>query len=372
MLALRGGHHLLGLGGDRQESGGHPGIGQSARSIRQAHRAIGAIVEDPTERDWLKTRLALLVGVSAPGVGAPAERSESFAAWRRFLEAIAADRPLVLVFEDVHWAGATLLEFVEHSWTGRPASRSWSSARRGRNSSSVIRDGRRQAGLHDHFALPALSGRDSPVDRRAPLRGSAPRGDPERATRASGNPLYAEEFARMLTDRGMLERRGQTMQLAAGADIPVPETVQAVIAARLDTLSPSGRRSSTTPPSWAESSGWARWLHERARRARGGARPPHGRQEGAHASRSRLVGQGSGRVTLRAPAHPRRRLSADPPAARVRKHRAAAAWIERLAGDRVTDHAEILAHHYGQALQLAKAAGLDDDMRELEAQAGAS
>ena len=46
-----------------------------------------------------------------------------------------------------------------------------------------------------------------------------------------------------------------------------------------------------------------------------------------------------------------------PRAARVRKHRTAAAWIERLAGDRVTDHAEILGHHYGQALQLAKAAG---------------
>jgi hypothetical protein len=52
----------------------------------------------------------------------------------------------------------------------------------------------------------------------------------------------------------------------------------------------------------------------------------------------------------------------------VRKHRTAAAWIERLAGDRVTDHADILAHHYAQALQLAKAAGLDDDTHELEVQ----
>ena len=51
--------------------------------------AIGAIIEDPAERDWLKTRLALLVGASAPGAGGPAERSESFAAWRRFLEAVA-------------------------------------------------------------------------------------------------------------------------------------------------------------------------------------------------------------------------------------------------------------------------------------------
>jgi tetratricopeptide (TPR) repeat protein len=57
-----------------------------------------------------------------------------------------------------------------------------------------------------------------------------------------------------------------------------------------------------------------------------------------------------------------------PRAARVRKHRTAAAWIERLAGERVTDHADILAHHYEQALQLAKAAGLDDDTRELETQ----
>jgi len=57
-----------------------------------------------------------------------------------------------------------------------------------------------------------------------------------------------------------------------------------------------------------------------------------------------------------------------PRAVRVRKHRMAAVWIERLAGDRVIDHAEILAHHYGQALQLAKAAGLDAEVRELEGQ----
>src|SRR4030095_7662603 len=57
-----------------------------------------------------------------------------------------------------------------------------------------------------------------------------------------------------------------------------------------------------------------------------------------------------------------------PRAARARKHQTAAAWIERLAGDRVTDHADILAHHYGQALQLTKAVGLDDDPRELEVQ----
>src|SRR5262249_8054725 len=58
-----------------------------------------------------------------------------------------------------------------------------------------------------------------------------------------------------------------------------------------------------------------------------------------------------------------------PRAARVRKHRAAAAWIERLAGDRVMDHAEILAYHYGQALGLATAAGLADDTGDLTTEA---
>lgn len=55
-----------------------------------------------------------------------------------------------------------------------------------------------------------------------------------------------------------------------------------------------------------------------------------------------------------------------PRAARAAKHRAAAQWLERIAEDRVTDHAEILAHHYGQALELASAAGSAAEARELE------
>ena len=120
--------------------------------------AIGAIVDDPAERDWLETRLGLLVGASAPGVGAPAERSESFAAWRRFLEALAADRPLVLVFEDVHWADTVLLEFVEYllDWAAGSAVPGGLHDEAGAVRASS-RMGRRQAGHHDHLAVPALA-----------------------------------------------------------------------------------------------------------------------------------------------------------------------------------------------------------------------
>jgi predicted ATPase/class 3 adenylate cyclase len=334
--------------------------------------AIGGLVEDPIERDWLKTRLAPLVGASAAGVGAPAERSESFAAWRRFLEAVAAGRPLVLVFEDVHWAGAALLEFVEYlvDWAAGPPflvvcttrpefferHPGWGGGKRDSTTISLSPLSREET---SRLIVGHLSGAELPGDTQTAL-----------LERAGGNPLYAGEFARMLADRGMVERRGQTMQLAAGADIPVPETVQAVIAARLDTL-PAERKALLHDASvvgtvfWVGALASMSGLDERS--------VEQGLRTVARKELLRAVGSSS--VKGQAEYSFRHLLIRDvayqqiPRAARVRKHRAAAAWIERLAGDRVTDHAEIIAHHYGQALQLAKAAGLDDDKPELEAHA---
>ena len=66
---------------------------------------------------------ALSSALRATG-SATADRSEeTFAAWRRFLESIADERPLVLVFEDLHWADERLLDFVDYlvDWaTGVP------------------------------------------------------------------------------------------------------------------------------------------------------------------------------------------------------------------------------------------------------------
>ncbi|HZE05501.1 MAG TPA: adenylate/guanylate cyclase domain-containing protein, partial [Solirubrobacteraceae bacterium] len=65
---------------------------------------------DDADRGWLLARLAPLVGAG----GEPAAQQESFAAWRRFCEALAAERTTVLVFEDLHWADPALLAFLEH------------------------------------------------------------------------------------------------------------------------------------------------------------------------------------------------------------------------------------------------------------------
>src|SRR5207244_10924749 len=66
---------------------------------------------DQTEGDWLARDTRPLVGLEG---AERAEREESFAAWRRLLEAAAEQRPLVLVFEDLHWADDGLLDFVDH------------------------------------------------------------------------------------------------------------------------------------------------------------------------------------------------------------------------------------------------------------------
>ena len=75
--------------------------------------AADALILDGEEAAWVVGHLRPLVGLGAePGAGAEA-RGEAFAAWRRFLEALAEQRPTVLVFEDLHWADDGLLDFVD-------------------------------------------------------------------------------------------------------------------------------------------------------------------------------------------------------------------------------------------------------------------
>jgi predicted ATPase len=77
--------------------------------------AVSAVVADAAEWDWFVRQLAPLVGgQTADDVGADERAETAFTAWRRFLEEVAAVQPVVLVIEDLHWADAALLAFVEH------------------------------------------------------------------------------------------------------------------------------------------------------------------------------------------------------------------------------------------------------------------
>src|SRR5215218_3953426 len=207
---------------------------------------LAALVSDPSEGEWLRARLAPLLGIADPDAVKP-ERAELFAAWRRFVEAIAAARPLVLVVEDLHWADPAMLEFLQHLVersdglpllivaTARPEllerAPAWAEAG---PAVTMIR----LAALSDldtALLVAALVGRTVlPVGVQALL-----------LERAGGNPLYAEEFARLLADRGLVPENqveGQARnQVTTIPDIPVPETVHGLIAARLDALAPEVR-----------------------------------------------------------------------------------------------------------------------------------
>jgi predicted ATPase len=184
-----------------------------------------ALPADDPDLPWLKARLAALVGVQAE----PASQEESFTAWRRFLEGLASDRPAVLVFEDVHWADPALLAFLEHlaDWaegvpllvlcTARPElfeqqpsfGATARNAQRINLSPLTDEETARMIGSLLEWAVLSAETQASLLER------------------AGGNPLYAEEFVRLLADRGEL-----------GEAVEVPESVQALIAARLDTLTP--------------------------------------------------------------------------------------------------------------------------------------
>ena len=82
---------------------------------RHGHRrAGGGKLRAAVADEWVRTHLRPLVGLGVDAAGEGDRREEAFTAWRRFLEDIAAERPLTLVFEDLHWADESMLDFVDH------------------------------------------------------------------------------------------------------------------------------------------------------------------------------------------------------------------------------------------------------------------
>jgi predicted ATPase len=290
----------------------------------------------------------------------PASHEESFTAWRRCLESWAEARETILVFEDLHWADEALLSFLEHlaDWsevvpllllcTARPELHeqqpAWAAGLRNATTINL-------APLTDEETARLISS----LLERAVLPAETQRALLERA---GGNPLYAEEFVRLLADRGELR----------GAVEEMPDSVQALIAARLDTLS-AERKSLLQDAAVVGKVFWAGALAEM------GNREPREVELALHElARKELVrpvrtssmqGEaeyGFWHLLVRDVCY-----AQIPRAARATRHRAAAAWLERKAGERAEDLADVLAHHYLQALELARAAGQAAETEELEA-----
>jgi class 3 adenylate cyclase/tetratricopeptide (TPR) repeat protein len=331
---------------------------------------IADLLSDPSEREWLRARLAPLLGI-ADADAVKAERAELFAAWQRFVEAMAASHPLVLVVEDLHWADAAMLEFLEHLVerssdlpllivaTARPELLERRPGWGGGTPAATRIPLAPLSDLEVARLVAVLVGRTSlPVGVQALL-----------LERAGGNPLYAEEFARLLADQGMVAGED-----AAVPDIPVPETVHGLIAARLDALAPEVRALVQN----AAVVGRVFWPGAVAAMdgdgGSGGLQaslPVDGGRAGDQTVHAGLAELERKQLVQRARTSSVQHqdeyvfwhaLVRDvayaqiPRAGRARRHQAVAEWVEAVAGERVGDLAEVVAHHYGQALAYARAA----------------
>ena len=308
--------------------------------------AVARTFTDADEATWLEVRLAPLVGAETDG--ASASREESFTAWRRFLEELAARRPCVLVVEDLHWADEALLDFLEHllDWsapvplfllcTGRPElferRPAWGGGKRNATTISLSPLPRDDASR----LLQALLERSVlPAETQTLL-----------LDRAGGNPLYAEQFARMLAER------------EGAGEVAVPETVHALVAARLDTLRPE-LKSLVQDAAVVGRSFWVGAVAALGDRMRDDVRRDLNelvRREFVRPVRASSI-EGEDELTFWHALVRDVAYQQIPRSPRADKHVAAARWVEEIAGERVEDHAGILAYHYGEAVDLARAAG---------------
>ena len=213
---------------------------ETASALDKLRASLQQHIPDGDERRWIEPRLAHLLGLEERTA---ADRQDLFSAWRLFFERLSDARPTILVFEDMQWAEASLLDFVEYllEWSrshslyllvlARPelveAHPNWGAGKR--NFTSLYLEPLSSEAMDALLSglVPGLPGE---------LRSKI-------LDRAEGVPLYAVETVRMLLDRGLLVREGTVYRPAGPVEaLEVPETLHALIAARLDGLTQDERR----------------------------------------------------------------------------------------------------------------------------------
>jgi class 3 adenylate cyclase/tetratricopeptide (TPR) repeat protein len=346
------------------------GILESDSAV-QAERKLLATVQRVLDgggaAEVTRTAAHLLRLVGA-GTAAPAgqvhgdHREEMLGAWRRFLFALAARRPLVLAIEDAQWAGEALLDFLQSLVDPQVA------ARAGPAALLVVVTARPElAERHPGWGLEGTG--VGSVIRLEPLdpgvtaglleallaqHGLATAVPAELLERVAGNPLFAEEYVRMLRDDGM---RGDRPDGAASG-LAVPETVRAIVAARLDALPPD-EKAALLDASVLGQVGWVGALSEIGGHDRAGLERWLRRLEDRELlhvnDRSQVAGEVEytfRHVLVRDVAYDQTLRNE-----RADKHLKVAEWLERLGGDRAGERADLLAYHYRAALELSRAAG---------------
>jgi class 3 adenylate cyclase/tetratricopeptide (TPR) repeat protein len=324
--------------------------------------------------DRAAAALAYTVGVTIPGYSfselAPRQvRLEIHGAWRSFFSALAAEAPLVVVVEDIHWADPALLDLLEDVTErvegpvlflcpSRPELTDrrpdWGGGRR--NYSGLFLD---PLTAEDSELLVSLllAVEDLPGDLRRRI-----------LEHAEGNPFFLEEIIRQLIDAGGIVRdRDRWLATSDVLQVAIPDTIQGVLAARIDLLAPEEKRALQA----AAVVGRVFWTGA-VGAVVDGQGPADGlddlleRVERRELVLSRLSSSMAGQreyifkhVLTRDVAYeglPRRD--------RADAHERVARWLEAAVGDRRMEFVELLAHHFGEAHR-----GAAEDVRTGKAEA---
>ena len=314
---------------------------------------LGLLESDPPEtvRRRLGHReiLGLTLGLEAPSELHPlAARDRLHQAWVGFLEELVADRPAVVLVEDLHWGDDALLDLLEGALqdvrgpllllgTARPelvrSRPSWGGRGRG----------------NEMFWLEALSSTDAARMLDELIPAELP-GDVREVVieRAEGNPFFVEELVRTLIDIGVLERQnGGWTAHGLSDELVVPDTVRAVLAARIDLLEPA-EKAALQAAAVIGRTFWSGPIYELLEGLEPDLRLLEERDFIRHRSGSSIVGEREWAIK-----HALTREVAYeslPTIKRARLHAHFAAWLERVGEGRDED-AALLAHHYAEAVR---------------------
>ena len=332
---------------------------------------LGILESDPQNavRDRLGDReiLGLTLGLDVAGDLHPlAARDRLHEEWIDMLEALTREQPVAMLVEDLHWAEDALLELLER--LVRDVRGPLLVVASGRPELADKRPGWGGRGNATLLSLEALSEEDAEQMLAALVGGDAPASVKSTVLeRAEGNPFFIEELIATLIDRGLFRREDGTWRASVlTADLAIPDSVRAVLAARIDLLEPADKaalqaasvigRVFWTGPVYALLDGLEpnlRVLEERdfIRRRPGSSIAGEREYVIKHALTRDVAYAGV------------------PKARRARLHAAFAGWLERV-GEGRDEHASLLAHHYAEAVRREDAdlawAGAGDELARLE------
>jgi len=327
----------------------------------EAAAAKVADVLPAEERGLVAEHLVQAMGFTE--AAAPAE--ELAWAFRKLLETMARTRPVVPVFDDIHWAEPTLLDLIDHvtDWSRDAPILLVSIARQ------ELLDLRQGWGGGKRNAttiqLEPLTERECEVLVEN-LLGMAllPEVSKSRiAEAAEGNPLFVEQVLSMLIDDELLRRDdGHWVPAADLTTIPIPPTIQALLAARLDRLGGKERqiieRASVVGKVFYQGA-VSELAPEPLRPEVGSHLMTLVRKEFIRPDHSDFARESAFRfrhILIRDAAY-----NGMPKETRARLHEAFSSWLERAAGERIAEYEEVLGYHLEQAHRYRVELGTVDD-----------